>query len=221
MSVARALLADLELSGWTVTGDALYCQRALSAAVVEAGGTFLWTVKDNQPSLREAITTLFALPPPGVRLPTVVRHSRHGDRTEVRRLQCTTLLNDYLDWPALGQVCQMERTVTRKEHTTTEMAWAITSLRPAQAGPERLLRLWRGHWQIENRLHWVRDVTFDEDRCQVRTGSAPQALAAVRNTVIGTIRRAGFTNIAEGVRHYAAHPRAILLALGLGPPPAL
>ena len=69
-----------------------------------------------------------------------------------------------------------------------------TSLPPADASPQRLLALWRGHWGIENRVHWVRDVTFDEDRSQVRTGSAPQIMAALRNLTISVMRLAGETN---------------------------
>lgn len=72
-----------------------------------------------------------------------------------------------------------------------------------------------GHWGSENRLHWVRDVTFGEDRCQVRTGSGPAALAAVRNTVIGVVRRAGHTNVAAALRTYAGRPEAALPLLGL------
>ncbi len=73
----------------------------------------------------------------------------------------------------------------------------------------------RGHWGIENRLHWVRDVTLGEDRCQVRTGSGPQALAAIRNTVIGVLRRAGHANIAAALRTYAGKPQAARAFLGL------
>jgi predicted transposase YbfD/YdcC len=221
LTVARSLLADLAVTGWTVTGDALYCQRDLSAALVAAGGGYLWEVKENQPRLLEAITTLFALPPAGERFATTVSRTHHGDRQEERTLRCSAALTGYLDWPGLGQVCRVDRAVTRRGRTTTETAYALTSATPRRAGPRRLLRWWRGHWEIENRLHWVRDVTFDEDRSQVRTGAAPQALAALRNTAIGTLRRAGHTNIAAATRFYAAHPRAALPLLGLLPPPQL
>jgi predicted transposase YbfD/YdcC len=213
--VARALLTELSLGGWVVTGDAQYCQRDVSETVVAAGGAYLWSVKENQPTLLEAITTLFALPPPGEAFAQVVSRSRHGDRQEVRRLLCSTALTGYLDWPHLGQVCRIERAVTRKGQTRQEVGYAITSLLPTAATPARLLRLWRGHWQIENRLHWVRDVTFDEDRCQVRTGAAPHGLAAVRNTAIAVLRRAGFANIAAGLRRCAAHPPLVFALLGL------
>jgi predicted transposase YbfD/YdcC len=214
-ALARALLADLEVQDRVVTGDAQFCQRDLSRQVVAAGGDYFWAVKDNQPELREAIATLFALPPPGERFGRVVSRTRHGDRREVRTLLASTALNDYLDWPHVGQVCVTVRAIAHKGQTRREVAYAITSLPPARATARRLLALWRGHWGIENRLHWVRDVTFDEDRCQVRTGAAPQVMAALRNTAIGALRRAGHTNIAAALRTYAARPRAALALLGL------
>ncbi|MDQ3456729.1 MAG: transposase [Actinomycetota bacterium] len=88
-----------------------------------------------------------------------------------------------------------------------EVTYAITSLRPERAGAAALLRLLRGHWGIENGAHHVRDVTFDEDRCQIRTGAAPQAFAACRNLVIALLRRARYDNVAEALRTHAGRPR--------------
>jgi hypothetical protein len=159
---------------------------------------------------------LFTLePPPGVSFARAVQRGRHGDRQEERTLRVSTLLNDYLDWPHVAQVCTIERVVTRHGRTTCETGYAITSLRPDQADAARLAVIWRGHWGIENRLHWVRDVTFDEDRSQIRTGHAPQVVAALRNTAIGILRRAGHTNIAAALRTYAAKPLDIVALAGL------
>jgi predicted transposase YbfD/YdcC len=200
-----------------ITGDAQFCQVALSRQVVQQGGHYFWAVKDNQPTLRDEIATLFVDPPPGEPFGEVLRFGRHGDRQERRVLRASAALNDYVRWPHVGQVCALERTITRRGRTTRETAYAITSLSPTQALPQQLLALWRGHWSIENRLHWVRDVTFDEDRCQVRTGAGPQVLAALRNTVIGVLRRAGHPNIAAALRTYAGRPTAALALLGLTP----
>ncbi len=204
-----------------MTGDAQFCQRDLSRQVVTAGGDYFWVVKENQPSLYEAIATLFAVPPPGEHFGRVVSRTRHGDRSEVRVLLVSSALNDYVHWPHVGQVCVTVRTITHKGRTRREVAYAITSLPPVRATARRLLALWRGHWGIENRLHWVRDVTFDEDRSQVRTGAAPQVMAALRNTAIGALRHAGHTNIAAALRTYAARPHAALALLGLTTPPQL
>lgn len=155
---------------------------------------------------------LAPLPPP-----QVVHTSRHGDRWEKRRLWTSEVLVGYSDWPHLAQVCRLERVVTRKGRTKRDVAYAVTSLPSQRAKAQRLLSLWRGHWGIENRLHWVRDVTFDEDRCQVRTGAAPQVVAGLRNAVISLIRLSGKTNIAAALRRHAAHPAEALALVGLNP----
>ena len=98
-----------------------------------------------------------------------------------------------------------------------ERAYAITSLSPERADAARLLEIWRGHWGIENRLHWVRDVVFGEDQSQVRSGSAPQLMAALRNLVIGTLRLSGVNNIAAALRHYGWKPWEALSLIGLLP----
>ena len=185
-----------------ITGDALYAQRDLSRDIVAAGGDYLWMLKGNQPTTLAAVELLFKEPPFGAAFPEAWQANRHGGRKEQRWLRTSAALTDYLDWPGLQQVCCLERTRTERGTTTVETAYAITSLSPEQATPERLLELWRGHWGIENRLHWVRDVTFGEDRCRVRSGAAPQVLAALRNLVSGLLRLAGQRNIAAALRHY-------------------
>ena len=115
-------------------------------------------------------------------------------------------------WPHLAQVCRVER--RRIDCRTGEIeravTYAVTSRAPAQADARRLLATLRGHWGIENRLHWVRDVTFDEDRSQVRTGAAPQATAACRNLAIALHRRTGAANIAAACRTCAGRPAAAI-----------
>lgn len=221
LTVAPALLATLPLRGRLVTGDALYCQRALCRQILHNGGHYLLAVKANQPTLAWAITALFTDPPPGERFVTAVTWDQHGDRVETRRLWASTALEDYLgdylDWPGVKQVALVERTCVRQGKRTREVRCFITSLGP-ETGADVLLDHVRGHWAIENRLHWVRDVTLGEDASQVRSGAAPQVLAALRNTVIALVRDAGWTNIAAALRHYAWQPGAALAVLGLRPP---
>ncbi|HZA22654.1 MAG TPA: ISAs1 family transposase [Dehalococcoidia bacterium] len=218
LTVAPELLAQLELKGHLVTGDALYAQRGLSGQVVEQGGEYFWVVKANQPSLQEAIAWLFTQPPWGEEFGVACQVTRQGDRQEERRLWSSTALNDYLDWPHLGQVCSIDRTRTRKGGTSRETNYAITSLSPAKADAQRLQEIWRGHWGIENRSHYVRDVTMKEDASQVRTGSAPEVMAALRNLVIGLLRQAGAANIAAALRHYSWNVSEALALLGLVTP---
>ena len=217
LGMASGLLAQLELRGKVVTGDALYAQRELSLRVLERGGDYFWALKDNQPSMREAVSLLFEQPPWGESFAEASQEGRRGDRWEKRRLWASTALNEYLDWPGLGQVCCVERTRRHKGRETVERAYAITSLPPERAAAARLLGIWRGHWGIENRLHWVRDVVFGEDQSQVRTGSAPQLLAALRNLVTGMLRLNGVKNIAAALRHYGWKPWETLTLIGLLP----
>lgn len=207
------MLAQLPLRGQIVTADALHCQAAFCRQIQAAGGDYLITVKENQPQLYADIALLFAEPPPDEHFATVRRAERHGDRTEVRQLWTSTALTGYLAWPGVAQVCKVERVVQRKGRRTREVRYAITSVAAASAA--RLLRLIRGHWHIENRLHYVRDVTFGEDASRIRTRAAPQVLAALRNAVLGLLRQHGWENIAAALRHYAWQPTAALHLLGL------
>lgn len=217
LTVAPAVLAMLPLRGRLVTGDALYCQRTLCRQIRRQGGHYLVVVQANQPTRYWAIGTLFADPPPGEHFATAVSWDQHGDRIETRRLWASTALQGDLDWPGAKQVALVERVCVRQGKRTREVRYFITSLAP-EGGAETLLGAIRGHWCIENRLPWVRDVTMGEDASQVRCGSAPQVLAALRNTVIALVRHAGWTNIAAALRHYAWQPGAALARLGLAPP---
>jgi predicted transposase YbfD/YdcC len=138
----------------------------------------------------------------------------HG-RVEIRRLTSTTSLNAYLNWPDVSQVFRLERTRRIGESETTETVYGITSLSRSTSDAELLLALTRNHWQIENGLHWVRDVTLGEDASRVRKESGPQFLAAIRNTALHLIRGEGLKNVAAALRHYAAQPmEAINLLFG-------
>ncbi len=139
----------------------------------------------------------------------------HG-RVERRVLESTKRLAGYLSWPGLKQVCRIRRWRTIKGRTSEETVYAISSLGCHEASPDRLLSLSRGHWEIENRLHCVRDVTFNEDRCRVRSGSLPQVLAALRNTAITLLRRLGYDNMAEGREHFAEHRRQAIRIVRYG-----
>jgi Transposase DDE domain len=128
-------------------------------------------------------------------------------------LQVTTMLNGYLDWPGVAQVGRLERTVTAGGEVTVEVQYLITSVPRSRAGAATLLGLTRGHWGIENRVHYVRDVTMGEDANRTRSGSGPQALAALRNLAITKLRLDGVTNIAAGLRRNAARVRDLLVSL--------
>lgn len=136
---------------------------------------------------------------------------------ETRIIEVSTEIDPRMDLPYVKQVFRLRRIRTDLcgRGRSEEVVYGATSLAPEEAGPRRLLKLIRGHWEIENRLHWVRDVTFDEDRSQVRTGAAPRAMATLRNLAISLFRLNGETNTASARRRFAWNPR---LALALVAP---
>ena len=216
LSVAPSVLDMVNLKDKVITGDALYCQRGICQQITESGGDYLVTVKANQKELHEDITFVFNEPPVGEVFTYAEQHSQHGDRVEVRRLWATKALSGYLDWPGARQVCKLEREVFRRGETSTDARYFITSLEGVR--PKALLEIAREHWGIENRLHWVRDVSMGEDGSQVRSGSAPQVMAALRNVVIGLLRQDGVSNVAAAIRHYGWHVEDALSLIGLQPP---
>jgi predicted transposase YbfD/YdcC len=217
LTVAPALLGQVALEGRVVTGDALYCQRKLCQQILAAGGDYLVVVKANQPDLYEDLAVLFAVPPPGEAFATAVQYDKGHGRREVRRLWASTALAGYLNWPGAQQACKLERTVAQRGKRTQEVRYLLTSRGPQAASAAALLRLRRGHWGIENRLHWVRDLTLGEDASQVRTGAAPEVLAALRNTVLAVLRQTGSINIAASLREIGWRNCRALQLLGWAP----
>ena len=221
---APQALERVPVAGKIVTGDAMHTQRAISAAIVERGGDYLWPVKENQPQLYQAIQRLFApdQPKPGFGKIATDFHSTtqvnagHG-RIEKRTMQTSEMLNDYLDWPGVGQVYRLERRFIwvrqgQVYKTSCEVELGITSLPRKIASPAKVLSVRRQHWLIETGLHYRRDVTFHEDATRMTKGAAGCILAIVHNLVLGLLKKAGFTNAAQGRRWFSAHlPEAFAL----------
>jgi hypothetical protein len=130
------------------------------------------------------------------------------------------MLNDYLDWPAVGQVYQLKRQFSwvrqgRVYKTSAEVEWGVTSLTRWLASPERLLAIRRCHWLIETGLHYRRDVTFHEDATRMTLGPAGRILSILHDLLLGLLKTAGFTNAAQGRRWFAGHlPEAFALLTG-------
>lgn len=137
-------------------------------------------------------------------------HGRHGSREETRRLRVSPELVWCRDWPTPVRFLEVRSIVREHARTTTQTRYYLTDLSPSEASPGRLLQLVRGHWGIENRLHYVRDVTFDEDRCTIRTGNAPRVVATIRNLTIALLRACRMTNIAAALRSFSYTPRRAL-----------
>jgi predicted transposase YbfD/YdcC len=213
----ETVLRQLILKDRVITMDALLTQRHVAQTIVDEGGDDVMIVKENQPQLRADIELVFPLPPAGDRQESArTVDSGHG-RIEQRNITTSEALVGYSDWPGLARVFELGRDVITQKtgEERVEVVYGVTSLRPERATPGRLLELVRGHWHIENKSHWVRDVTFDEDRSQVRCGNIPQVMAALRNTAIGLLRLAGHTNIAAACRRLAAQPAQALALIGI------
>lgn len=214
ITTVPALLDNLDLEGRVVTLDAMHTQKETARYLVEEKrADYLLTVKDNQPTLKKDIEDLSLVDFPPQRQ---TLEKGHG-RLEIRNIRTSTELNDYLDFPYVGQALCICREVldlkTNKERKET--VYVITSLSPEKADPSRLLELNRGHWSIENRLHYVRDVTFNEDRSQIRTDHAPRLMAAFRNLAISLLNWFGCRNKAKTLREMATKPHLALSMLRL------
>lgn len=221
LTIAPSLLASLKLEGVLVSGDAMFAQRNLSTQIVEAGGDYLWVVKENQPTLYDDLRLLFGPQPQALAGTSLIaddfRRVRtldlgHG-RLDERVLTASSLLCEYSDWPYLAQAFCVERTSKRAGRTSKEVRYGITSAPASVLGASALLEAVRGHWQIENGLHYRRDVSLGEDASLARTGQAPHVLATLNNFVCGVTARAGITNLAAIQRSLAAAVDRFLFAL--------
>lgn len=201
-----------DLHGCVITVDAMHTQNETAKTIVDAGADYVFTVKANKPTLLKALKAL-----PWSKIPIGSTSSQGGHGRRSRRTIKVIDVPTLPAWPEFhgaNQVAQLRRTVTRAGKKTIEVVYVITSATHHDTPPDLLATWVQGHWGIENRLHWVRDVTYDEDRAQIRAGAAPRVMATLRNTVIGILRLAGWTSIAAALRHHARNPdRAITCAL--------
>ena len=201
------LLDRMDLAGAVVIADALHAQRGHAEYLAgQRGAHYLITVKGNQPGLR---AQLAALPWRQVPAAHDARGIGHG-RAERRTVKVTAVAAG-LAFPHAAQAIQIVRrrrplTGKNSKKWSAETVYAVTSLTATQVRPAELAAIIRGHWLIEDRLHWVRDVTYDEDRSQVRTANGPRVMASLRNLAITILRLTGETSIAAALRHHARRP---------------
>jgi predicted transposase YbfD/YdcC len=215
----QPLLEGIDLTGATITADALHTTRAHAHYLHRRGADYVFTVKENQHRLH---ARLAALP-----WPRGTHHTStsigHG-RLEHRIIEALPAPAD-LGFPHAAQVFQITRYRTRprihrrtrrtKRTIETHTAYGVTSLTPQQADSAQIAAYLRGHWEIENRLHWVRDVTYSEDHSRIRTGTAPHTMASLHNLAISALRLTGHHNIAAGLRHMTRHTTRPLQLFGI------
>ena len=200
-----ALLEPFDLQGVTVTGDALHTQREHARFLVEVKKAhYAFTVKRNQKNL---YAQLRALPWAEGTAKFYDRTTGHG-RAETRVVTALTVTELGVDFPHAAQVARVvrHRTDTKTGKRSRETVYVITDLTSRQASPERLAKILRAHWVIENRLHFVRNTSFHEDASKIRTGHGPENMATLRSFAINQLRTAGHTNIAAGLRKAARRP---------------
>lgn len=199
-----------------VTADALHTQRFFCALLRRLHSHYLLIIKLNQPQLYEDLE-LFFKDPQADRCDwqNATTCSKGHGRLEVRHITSNGQLNTYFerDWANVAQVFRIERRVTMKGHTTQEVVYGLSSLPHQQTDAAALLQFNRAHWLIENHLHYRRDVTLGEDACQVRTGQAPQVLAALNNAVLALADSLKVSNLAALLRTFNAHPGQALALL--------
>lgn len=195
----EALLAPYDLAGVTVTADALHCQRDHARFLVEEKKAhYAFTVNHNQKNLHRQLAA-----PPWEKASAKFydRTTAHG-RLETRVVQALTITDLDIDFPHAVQVAKIVRHRTHRKtgRRSRETVYIITDLTSREASPQRLAKIIRSQWAIENRLHFVRDTTFAEDASQVRTGHGPDNIPTLRSFAINTLRAAGRTNIAASLR---------------------
>src|SRR5205814_4135408 len=207
---------DAARSGTVHTAHAWPGQREHAAHPARRDAHWIRPVKGNQPGLHAPVAAL-----PWRAVADADRDTARGHgRREIRTLKILSVATG-IDFPNAAQAIQIRRRRRRLDQPkrfTTETVYAITDLLAHQAKPIQLADWIRGHWSIENKVHWVRDVTYDEDRSQIRTGNGPHIMAALRNAAIGALRLAGATNIAAtntaaANRHHPRDPTRPLAPL--------
>ena len=201
-----------DLDGTLVTADALHAQREHATWLAGRGAHYLVTVKGNQPGLLRQLRSL-----PWRDVPAGHAHDGRGHGRIERRIVKADTVTAGIAFPHAAQAIQITRKTRRpgSRRWRTETSYAITSLPAADARPDQIAAWIRGHWKIENQLHWVRDVTFGEDASTARTGTGPHVMAALRNLVISILRLAGHASIAAALRHAGRDPaRAFHLLTG-------
>jgi predicted transposase YbfD/YdcC len=204
-AVRELLTAFADLTGAVVTIDAMHTQRDTAQAVLSRGAGYVMTVKANMPALYKQLKKL-----PWTAVPAVSAVSTgHGGRA--RRTIKSVLAPAWIGFAGTARVAQLRRTVTRNGRKTAGVVYLITSDRDAD--PATLAAWARGHREIENCLHWVRDVTYQEDKSLVRTGNAPRVMASLRSLAISILRLEGHINIAAANRHHARDPQRTLQLL--------
>jgi len=210
IKTAAPLLDAIDITGRTITADALLTQRELANYLVARGANYHFTAKGNQPTLLKEIAYYFQSQPPLPAEFTQVGQGEHG-RIETRKIWTTTALNGYLAFPHVHQAFMIERESIDKKTSVQshEIIYGITSAPTEQADAEQVLRDNRGHWSVES-CHYIIDWNYDEDRSRIRTGNGPENITRLRRFAIGLLKGKQTTQtIPELMKKLLLNPRAV------------
>ena len=208
ITVFAPLLDRIDITGTVITADALHTQDRHALYLHDRGAHYVFIVKGNRPALHAQLAGL-----PWHDIPTTAsnRQKGHG-RIEARTLKLTAIETG-IAFPRArlaAQITHRRRPNPTRATTSggwhTETVYAVTDLGFGDIRADQLTAIIQNHWSIENKLHWIRDVTFAEDHSQIRTGNGPAVMASLRNLAISRHRLAGSTNIAAACRHTSRHP---------------
>lgn len=209
IKTAIPLLDSIDIRGKDITADALLTQRKIAQYLVrDRQAHYHFTVKGNQPGLFEDIAFYFQ-----DRQDPDFIHCEPPDhgRIETRKIWITTELNDYLNFPHVGQAFLIQRESTDKKtgKYSSEIAYGLTSRPPEQADPQRVLATNRGHWAIENSCHYIIDWNYDEDRSRIRTGYGPENITRLRRFAVSIIKLKGARSVAQRMRQLCRNTRLV------------
>ncbi|MDY6973411.1 MAG: ISAs1 family transposase [Thermodesulfobacteriota bacterium] len=209
IKTAIPLLDAIDIQGKEITADALLTQRKIADYLVQdRKAHYHFTVKNNQPGLFQDIALYFK----DRRDPDFVLCDPpdHG-RIEIRKIWTTTEINDYLNFPHVGQafIVQRESTDKKSGEHSCDIAYGITSRTPEQADPQKILTTNRGHWCIENSCHYIIDWNYDEDRSRIRTGHGPENITRLRRFAVSVIKSKGTRSVAQKMRQLTRNVRLV------------
>lgn len=208
ISALKPLLTPAFIKGRVFTLDAMHTQTDLCAKIDRFGGFYVLIAKDNQPTLTTDLADFFASPPFEWQKAEAETWDKAHGRLEQREILCSPELNEWFAsrWSGVAQVFRLQRTTTllKSGKVRQQTVYGISNLSLLQAPASRMLALNRGHWSIENRLHWRRDVSLGEDGCQTRTGAAPGILARLNSAILSLMDRLGVHNVARQARFFDA-----------------
>jgi predicted transposase YbfD/YdcC len=210
IKVAAPMLDTIFIKDKNITADALLTQRKFATYLVDKRKAhYFFTVKSNQPTLKEDIEFYFDNID---RRPDFISQNTGHGRKEDRRIWTTPDLKGYLDFPYVEQAFKIERSFLniKTGKVSREIVYGITSRSEDEMDAKKILKIVRNHWSIENSCHYILDWNFDEDRCRIKTGHGPENITCLRRLAISIIKSKKVSSVAQKMRQLSFNTRTVL-----------